>query len=177
MSLILRVGEQLVDEILRIVLTHGDLLDHHALFALQVVLREFRPQQKIRQQRNAALQVFVHDLCIKTGAFLGSEGVGRAAETIHLVRQRRRVLLLRALEHHVLHKVRISVFLRTFVDRAGAHKHAHGRSADIGHPLAHNAQSVAQRDQIIGHFSSFPPECFKREAEFSPRLPFLFTCA
>ena len=154
MALVLRVGQELVDQVLRVVLAHGDLLDDDALLPLQVLPGELRVQNQVLQKADAAAEVFLEDLGVKAGALLGGEGVGRAAEAVHLVGQGRGVLVLCALEDHVLHKVGVAVLRGGLVDRAGAHEYAHGHRVHGLHALADDPQAVVQCNPIVSHFVS-----------------------
>ena len=100
------LGEQLVDEVVGRVLDHLDLFEDDLLFALDVVGTEPRVHDDVRQDVDGKRQVLVEDLDVVAGVFLGGEGVHLAADRIDrlgdvLGRPRRR-----ALEEHVLHKVR-----------------------------------------------------------------------
>ena len=98
--------KQLVDRhVLRGVLVHVDLFEHHAALELDVLLRKAGVHEHIRQNGDAGLQTLVQHLHIIAGAFLVGESVRLAAECVDRNSDMLGGALFRALEDHVLDKV------------------------------------------------------------------------
>ena len=152
-----RQHQHFVREVLGRVLRHGDFLDHDALFLLQLAGVERRRDDQVRQHVHRQRQVLVDDLRVKAGAFLRGERVELAAHGVHLLGDRARGALLRALEHHVLDEVARARLRGDFKLRARADPQPDRNRPEVRDPLADDAQAVAQRGLIKVHvrFSSY----------------------
>ena len=90
-------------------------------------------------------QVLVEHLDVVAGVFLGREGVELAADRIHLLRD---VLCRaggRALEEHVLDKVRDAGVLARLVARAAREPDADRHRSDVRHRLGDETKAVRER--------------------------------
>ena len=143
--------QQLVHQVLRGVLGHGDLLDHHALLLLHLRRVEGRMHRQIGDHIHRQGQVLVHHLGVKAGAFLGGKGVQLAAHRVHLLGDLPGRALLGALEHHVLQKVAHARLLRRLKLTARAQPQPHRHRPEVGNPLPDDPQPVGQGDLIKCH--------------------------
>ena len=149
-GLVAEVGEhdQLVYHVLGRILSHGDLLQHHALFLFQFHGVELRRSDEVGKHVDGQRQVFIHHLGVKAGAFLGGKGVELPAHGVHFLGDLAGGALLRALEGHVLKEVADAGLRGDLILRARAQPQAHGHGAHMVEPFADEAQAVGKRDLI-----------------------------
>ena len=153
---VIALFEQLVDgDVLGGVLIHIDLLEHNAALELDVLLREARLEEHIREQGNAGLETAVEHLHIVAGAFLVGEGVGLTAERVDGDGDMTRGALFRALEDHVLDEVRNAVQLRRFIAAAVADPDADRYRAHIVQTLGDDAHAVGENSFYIHNIRSY----------------------
>ena len=148
---VMRQHQKLKHQILRRILGHVDLLDHHALFAFDVRGIQTGGQHQIADYVHRQRQVLVHNLGVEAGAFLAGERVQLSADGVHFLGNVARGALFGALEQHVLDKVTDAVFAGRFILRTAFHPQTHRHGAVAGHVLADDAQTVRQRLQIKCH--------------------------
>ena len=137
--------EQLVHQHVRIVLVDLDLFQNHAALALNVGQRQtsgFSTRSRQHVQRDG--HMVGQRLHVEADGFLAGEGVQVAADRIHLAGNVLRRARPRALEEHVLHKMRDAVDLRGLAARAGLDPHAHGHRTQMLHALGQHDQAVRQ---------------------------------
>ena len=134
--------EDLVDEIIGRVLDHLDLFEDDFLFALDVLFREQRIADQIREDVDGQRQVLVEHLEVIAGVFLRREGVDLAADRIHLLRDFFGTPAGRALEEHVLDEVRDAGMLGRLVARAARQPDADRDRAHVWHPLGGETDTV-----------------------------------
>ena len=137
-----RLREQIVHQVLRRVLAHGDLLENDAALLFKLRLVHLRIQQQIGQQAHRALQMLGNDLRIIAGAVLCRERVHLAADGVHLHGDFLRRAILRALEKHVLYKVGQAALLLRLVHGARADPQAHAHRREVRDVLCHHAHAI-----------------------------------
>ena len=139
---ILRGHDQLAHQILRLVLGHGDLLQHHAALLGQLLLVECGMDHHVAEHVHRQLGVLVDHLGVIAGTLLGREGVQLAAHRVHDLGDLARRALLRALEEHMLEEVAQAVLLARLILRSGGDPHAHRHRAKMRQTLADERQAV-----------------------------------
>ena len=149
-----RLAEQLIDEILRRILGHGDLLQDDAALLLQILRIEGGVQQHVAQQVERLFKVLVDDLGVIAGALLGGKRVHLAADRVHLFGDLHGAALLCALEEHVLDEVRQAVFPARLKHRSRADPQPHADGAEMRDFFGDHAKAVGQRKFVV-HGSSF----------------------
>ena len=118
--------ENLVDQIVGGVLDHLDLFEDDLLLFLDVVLGHQRVADQVGENFDRERQVLIEHLEVIAGVFLGGKGIDLPADRIHLLRDFFRRPGGRALEEHVLDKVRDAHAFRRFVPRAAREPDADG---------------------------------------------------
>src|SRR5882672_6514427 len=98
--------ENLVKQIFGIVQVHLDFFEDDLALFSYIIGVEFWPQDQIRDDVKSDGQVLVKNLGVEADLLLGSECVEHAADRIHLAGDRFGRAAFRALENHVLDKVR-----------------------------------------------------------------------
>ncbi len=136
------LGEDLVDQVVRIVLVHLYFFEDDAALAADVVGIEDRVQHQVAEHIHGDGQMLVQHLDVKADAFLGGKGVHVAADGIDLAGDFFRAAVLRALEHHVLDEVRDAVPLQVFVAGAGLDPDPDRGGANVLHLLGDEDQAV-----------------------------------
>ena len=118
--------ENLVDQIVGGVLDHLDLFENDFFLFLDVVLGHQRIADQVGENFDRERQVLIEHLEVIAGVFLGGKGIDLPADRIHLLRDFFRRPGGRALEEHVLDKVRDAHAFRRFVPRAARQPDADG---------------------------------------------------
>ncbi len=138
------LGEDFVDEVIRIVLVHFDLFQNHAFFAGNIFGGEHRVEYEIAQNIDRHRHVFVEYLYVEADGFFAGEGVNVSADGVHFARN----LLCGAaggpFKDHVLDKMRDAVAFGNFVARTALHPDTYGNRADMGHLFADHSQAIGQ---------------------------------
>ena len=122
------LGEQVVDEILRRVLDHRDLLEHH--LALGVDVREGRREDHVGHHVERVLEVAVGDARVDDRVLARRRRVQLAAHLVEDLGDLLRVVGARALEEEMLDEVRDARLRVGLVARAGADPEAERDRAD-----------------------------------------------
>ena len=79
-----RPGEHVVDLVLRLVLVHRDLLEHHLALGLEV--RPRGAQQHVAQHLERLLEVLVEEVRVQDGRLLAGRRVHLGAEAVERLR-------------------------------------------------------------------------------------------
>ena len=98
------LGDQVVDELLRRVLVHRDLLEHDV--ALGVELGERRGEHHVAHHVHRGREVVIRDTRVDQRVLARGRGVQLAAETVEDLGDLKRAESLAALEEQVLDEVR-----------------------------------------------------------------------
>jgi hypothetical protein len=138
-------GEQVVDEIVRRILHHLDLLQHHTLLPLQLIGVEARVQQDVGEEVHGQREMLVQDLHVEARVLLGGEGIHLPPHRIHGSGNLLGAAGGRPLENQVLDEVRDAGPLIGLVARARLHPDADGDRADVGHLLRDDPDAVGQQ--------------------------------
>ena len=77
-----RRQEHVAERVLRIVVAHGDLLEHHGAFELHVVGRAATPQHHVGDQVDRQLQIGVEHVRVVAGVLPGGERVQLTADRV-----------------------------------------------------------------------------------------------
>ena len=145
--------EDLVDQIVGRVLDHLDLFEDHLLLALDVFFGEERIADQIGEDVDGERQMFVEDLEVIAGVFLGRERIDLPADGIHLLRDFFGTPSRSALEEHVLDKVRDAGMIGGFVTRSARQPDADGHRPNVWHPLGGEADTVGKHGSADIRFS------------------------
>ena len=139
----IRFGQQVVHQILRRILHHVDLFEHHAFFLLHFPFIQRSMKHHITQQIQRLRQLFIRHPRMITCAFFRCKRIQNAAHAVHLCGNLLRRAALCAFEKHMLYKMRNAALLRQhFVGRAGADPYAHAHRAKSFYLLGHYANPV-----------------------------------
>ena len=133
-----RLAEHVEHRVLRVVLVHGDLLEHD--LALGVDVLEGRPPHHVGHHVEGARQVLVEHPRVDGGALLVGAGVQLRAHRVEQLVDLGRRVAVGAAEQQVLEEVREPGLGRRLAARAGAHEEAEGRGPDGGHDLRRDPQ-------------------------------------
>src|SRR6476646_9878045 len=138
------LGENLMDEIIRIILIHLDLFHDHATFAGDVRSIKYGVEHKIAQDVEGRRNVLVEDLNVEADTLLGGKSVHVSANRVDLARNLFGRAVLGPFEYHVLNEMGNPVPLRIFVARTGLQPDADRRRSDMLHLLRNNGEPVGE---------------------------------
>ena len=130
-----RLGEDVVDAVLGLVLVHRDLLEHDLALGVDLVGGSVGREQHLGQQVERLLGVLVEEARVQVGRLLAGRGVGRGAHAVEELGDLDRRVALGALEQQVLEEVRDAGLRRRLVARAGPHPEPERDRAHRGHRL------------------------------------------
>ena len=99
-----RLADQVVDELLRRVLVHRDLLEHDLALGVEVV--EERREDHVAHHVERGLDVMLRDAAVDDGVLARGGGVQLAAHLVEDLGDLERAVAARALEEQVLDEVR-----------------------------------------------------------------------
>ena len=125
--------EEVVHELLRGVLVHRDLLEHHLPFL--VGLRERRREDHVGHHLERRVEVVVGDAGVDDGVLPGGRGVQLGSHRVEGLRDLLRLEPPRALEQHVLDEVRDARAVGALVAGADVDPEAERDGAHARHPL------------------------------------------
>ncbi len=140
-----RLGDDVVDEILRIVVDHRDLLEHD--LALGVDVGEGRVVDHPDDHVERLLEPVVGHACIDERRLARRRGVQLPAEAVEDLRDLLRGVRARALEEQVLDEVRDAGAGVGLVARAGPDPEAERHRADAGHLLGDHPLAGRRRER------------------------------
>ena len=139
--------EEVVDELLRRVLVHRDLLEHD--LALGVELGERRREDHVGHHVDRRLDVRVGDARVEHRVLARRRRVQLAAEPVERLGDLLRGVARRALEEQVLEEVRDAGALLLLVARAGADPVAERDRADARHALGDDPLAGVQLRHLV----------------------------
>ena len=162
--------QQVMDQILRRVLVHGDLLQDNAALLFQLRLIHRGVDHQVGEDVHRQFEVLVNHLGVEAGAVAAGEGVELTADGVHFLGNLAGGALFGALEYHVLQEVAKAALLGRFHHGADVHPRADGHRAQVGQPLADHAQAIGKkpfvmhtiiRSQVVFHhvFHEVPSLC------------------
>ena len=130
-------AEFVVQRLLRVVVTHRDLLEYHA--ALQLDVRRIEPgvAQHIADQVDGEVEITVEYVRVVAGVFLGGERVELSADCVDLFGNRRRGTPRGALEQQMFEVMRRTGHHGGHIPRADRNPHPHRGRARTGQVLGH----------------------------------------
>ena len=144
------LAEHVEDRVLRVVLVHGDLLEHD--LALGVDVLERRPPHHVGHHVEGRRQVLVEHPRVDRGALLVGAGVELGAHAVEELVDLGRRVAVGAAEQQVLEEVREAGLPHRLTARAGGHEEAQGRGPHGGHGLRDDPQpGVELRDAMTGN--------------------------
>ena len=97
-----RRQEHVAERVLGVVVAHGDFLEHHVTFELDVGGGAAAAQHHVGHQIDGQLQIGVEHMRVVAGVLAGGEGVQLAADRVHRLGDVDRGARLRRLEQQVL---------------------------------------------------------------------------
>ena len=142
-----RFGGDVVDEVVRRVLDHRDLLEDD--LALRVDVRERRPEDHVRHHVERALEPVVGDACVDDGRLTRGRGVQLAAELVEDLRDLLRRVARRALEEQVLDEVRDACPRDGLVPGAGPDPEPERDRAHAGNALGDDALAGRELGELV----------------------------
>src|SRR5438132_876838 len=138
------LGEDLMDEIVRIIFIHLYLFEDHSFFAIDVFWLEERIQDDVAEYIHCDWKMFVENLRVETDGLFASECVHVAADGVHLAGDVECAAVSRPLEDHMFHKVRDAVHFRMLMAGAGLDPYPNGHRTDVFHALSQNGETVGK---------------------------------
>ena len=142
--------EQVVDEVLRRVLDHRDLLQHD--LALGVDFGKGRGEDHVGHHVQGVLEVSVGDARVDDGVLARGGGIQLPSHLVEHLRDPLRVIRPRALEEQMLDEVSHPGLPVRLVAGAGGDPEAERRRADVRHPLGDQALARVQlREDVLLH--------------------------
>ena len=141
---------EVVDEIVRRVLDHRDLLEHD--LALRVDVDERRPEHHVRHHVERSLEAVVGDPRVDDGRLARRRCVQLAAELVEDLRDLLRRVARRALEEQVLDEVRDAGACVGLVARARADPEPERDRPNAGDALGDDALARRELGELVlGH--------------------------
>ena len=141
-----RLGREVVDEVLRVVVDHRDLLEHH--LALAVDVGERRLEDHVRHRVERLLEVVVGNARVDDGRLARGRGVQLAAHRVEQLRDVLRAVAGRALEEQVLDEVGDARLRARLVARAGADPEAERDRAHAVDVLGDDPLASGERREL-----------------------------
>ena len=151
-----RFGGEIVDEILRIVVHHRDLLEHD--LALRVDVDQCRREHHVRHHVEGDVDVVVGHPRVDDGRLARGGGVELAAHRVEQLGDADGVVPFRALEQQVLDEVRHAGLGDRLVARAGADPEADRRGADTVDALGDDTLAAGKGCRLV-RFHRLHPNC------------------
>ena len=142
-----RLRREVVDEVVRRVLDHRDLLEHD--LALRVDVDERRPEDHVGHHVERTFEAIVGDACVDDGRLARRRGVQLTAELVEDLRDLLRRVARRALEEEVLDEVRDAGARVRLVARAGADPEAERDRAHAGDALGDDALAGRKLGELV----------------------------
>ena len=144
------LGREVVDEVLRVIVDHRDLLEHDLALAVDVV--EGRCEHHVRHRVERALHVRVGHARVDDGRLARGRGVQLAAHRVEELGDLLRAVPLRALEEQVLDEVRDPGPRPWLVARPGADPESQRDRPHAAQRLAGDALAAGKgRDVGLAH--------------------------
>ena len=161
------LGENLVDQVVRIVLVHLDLFEDDALLACDVFAGKGGMKDEVGEDVERGLSLLFKHLDVEADIFLAGEGIQVAAHAVDLAGDLLGGAGGGALEDHVLDKVGDAVALGRLIPRSTGNPDTHGKAVHVRHPLGKDEHAVGQNGtaDIAGgraYGSAFRAERFNR---------------
>ena len=138
-------GKQIQTEIFRGILVHIDLFQHDALFALHLLVGKIRVQKEIGEQRERLSRMIGRRFSIKTREIFARKRIHLRAEGVERIRDLKGRAGGRALELHMLDKMRDPVLLVGLERSARSHENPHRDGEQALHAFDDHAHSAFQR--------------------------------
>ena len=142
-----RLGRDVVDEVVRRVLDHRDLLEDD--LPLGVDVRERRPEDHVRHHVERALEPVVGDPRVDDGRLARCRRVQLSAELVEDLRDLLRRVARRALEEQVLDEVRDARARDGLVPRAGADPEPERDGANAWDALRDDALARRELGELV----------------------------
>ena len=147
------------DEVVRLVMSGGDLLQDHVALALELLLIQFRRGEDVGENVQRQRPVLLEDAGIVCGGFHAGGGVDLAAGGFDFLRDGARRTARRALEGHVLEEVGDAIFLRPLVAGAGLHPDAQRRRLEMRHVMGDDMDAVVEAGDFDTHLRTLLQAC------------------
>ena len=136
--------EQLVDEVVRRILDHLDLFDHHLLLALDIIRTQRRSHHDIGQHINGQRKMLVKHLQVVTRVFLGGKRVHLPTDRVDRLGNVLGASSGSALEEHVLDEMRDPALLDRLVARTAGEPDTDAYGSHVRHPLGEETKAVGK---------------------------------
>ncbi len=140
-----RICDQIVDELLRSILVHRDLLEHDLAFGIE--LRERGRKDHVTHDVHRDCEVMIRDARVDERVLARGGGVQLAAEPVEDLRNLERAEALAAFEQEMLDEVRHAGLVALLVPGAGADPVADRSRAHVIEPLRDDAFSRVELGQ------------------------------
>ncbi len=139
-----RAHERLVQQVLGVVVAHGDLFEYDLPFQVHIHGPAQPVEHHIADQIHRQRQILVHDMGVVAGLLLGGERVELTADRVHGLGDIEGRTGRGGLEQQVFQEMRGTGDGGPLVARADSHPDPHGRRADAGDVLGHHSQATRQ---------------------------------
>ena len=145
----------------------AELLQHHILFAYQIIGIEARVGDQIGDDRHTQRQIARQQPGVEHRGVAAGPGVEIAADVLDLLGDGAGAARCGALEHHMLEQMRQPIVLRRFIARADVGMERNGNGFHPGRGTSRNAQAV----RGVGDDGQFHAGCALAaiNASISPR--------
>ncbi len=134
--------EMIENHVIRRVLGLADLLDDHALLALEFLEIKRRVLEDVGEDIDGKRHVIAQHPRVVRGLLARRIGIDEATDTLDLLGDAARGPALRALERHVLEHVGDAVGVLGLVARARTHPDADGRRLQMRHLVGDDGQTI-----------------------------------
>ena len=138
------LGEDLVDEVVRVILVHLDLFKDDTLLAGDVFSGEGGMEDEIRENIEGRIGLLFKHLDVEADVFLAGEGVKVAAHAVHFAGDLLRGAGGGALEDHMFDEVGDAVAFGGLIARPAGDPNAHGEAVHVVHAFGENEQTVGE---------------------------------
>jgi len=134
-----------MDQVVWTIFVHFYFFKDHAALAGDVVGVKDWAEYEIAENIERDGDMLIENFDVEADTFLGGEGVHVAADRVDLAGDGFGGAVLRALEHHVLDKMRDAIPFSVFIAGARFQPDADGNRAEVRHLLRDHGQAIRQR--------------------------------
>jgi hypothetical protein len=142
---------EIEDEIVRLVVGGGDLLQDHVALAFQLFIVEFGRGEDVGQNVEGQRPVVLQHAGIIGGGFHAGCGIDLAAGRFDFLGDGARRTAGRALEGHMLEEMGDAVFIRALIARPGLDPDAKSHRLQMRHVVGHHSDAIGETGDLYTH--------------------------